>query len=79
MGSMNLEEFLLASKNPQSPLYVPQGEFKYVPLKGYKNVVPSFNGNFLPFFMRNVEVIKNMDVREDDTFVISYPKSGINT
>lgn len=59
-----------------SPYYVEEQEHDFVPVKGYKNGIKRIDGVLLPFHARNLTTVKNMDVRADDTFVISYPKSG---
>ena len=42
-----------------------------------KNGLKKSNGNYLPNYIRNLSIIKTMELRNDDTFVIGYPKSGM--
>lgn len=74
---MNYKELLSAMDDPSSAYFVPNGEFEMVSLKGFKYPVKSYRGYMLPPMCRNIEVVKTMSVRENDTFVITYPKSGI--
>lgn len=62
--------------DPNWEFYVPRENHEKVPIKGTKNGLQRINGLFLPQLCRNLSVIKNIDVREDDTFVVTYPKSG---
>lgn len=75
-SSMPLKELMIATNDTKSSFYVPKGDFIYKHLKGYTNDVQEYKGILLPFLCRNPEVVKDMEVREDDTFVITYPKSG---
>jgi hypothetical protein len=34
------------------------------------------NGKVIPSFIRNFDVVKNIMLRSDDTFIIGFPKSG---
>jgi hypothetical protein len=64
-------------KDPNSEYYVPETDFEYIPIKGTKRGVKSFKGHLFPIICRNATLAKTMKVREDDTFVITYPKSGL--
>ena len=45
-------------------------------IPGYKNGLKIANGSYLPMYVRNLSIIKSMELRDTDTFVIGYPKSG---
>ena len=32
--------------------------------------------SFAPYFVRNIDIIKNIRLRSSDTFIIGFPKSG---
>ena len=64
-------------EDPNSEFYVPRGKHEIVQVNGFRHGLQLIDGIHMPHLYRNRSVVKNMDVREDDTFVISYPKSGI--
>jgi len=69
--------FLTSDKN--SPFYVEDENLETVPVKGFSNGMKRAKPGsdiLLHIGVRNLSNIKNMKLRDDDTFVISYPKSG---
>lgn len=69
--------FIMRSKNdPNWEFYVPKDELENVTIKGTKFGLKRFNGYLLPQHCRNLSVVKSMEVKDDDTFVVTYPKSG---
>lgn len=56
--------------------YVELEEFERLELKSVKNGFKLRDG--VPFIdiVRNLSLVKNMEIREDDIFSIGYPKSG---
>lgn len=71
-----MHELMKEINDPNSQYYVPKEDFEFIPVKGTKAGVKSRNGHLVPILCRNLSVVKNMEVREDDTFVITFPKSG---
>ena len=62
-----------------SPFYVEDENLETVPVKGFSNGMKRAKPGsdiLLHIGVRNLTNIKNMKLRDDDTFVISYPKSG---
>ena len=62
-----------------SPFYVEDENLETVPVKGFSNGMKRAKPGsdiLLHIGVRNLSNIKNMKLRDDDTFVISYPKSG---
>lgn len=73
-SKMDMMEFMKGLNDPTSPFYVPPYEFEIIPYKGLKNGVKTYKGHILPFICRNPVVIKEIDVKETDTFVVTFPK-----
>ena len=73
---MDLKTILINLNDPNWEFFVPREKHEIVSIKGTRYGLKKINGLFLPQLCRNLSVIKNMDVREDDTFVVTYPKSG---
>lgn len=73
---MDLKTILIHLNDPNWEFFVPREKYEIVPIKGTRFGLKQINGLFLPQLCRNLSVIKKMDVREDDTFVVTYPKSG---
>lgn len=57
---------------------VPEEEFERVPVNGLKHGLKKRNNMYLPQIVRNVSAVQNAKIREDDLFVIGFPKSGKN-
>ena len=78
MASTKLDavKFMKGLNDPESPYYVPKQEHEMRPFKGLKDGIKIYKGLILPMVSRNVEIVKSMDVKPDDTFVVSFPKSG---
>lgn len=74
--NMDLIGFLQSMNDPNSPFYVPKFEFEMIPFKGLKHGLKRYNDHLLPMIVRNPTVVKNLEVRGDDTFVVTFPKSG---
>lgn len=72
----HIKAMMQAMNDKNSPFYVQPEQFEMVPVKGIEKGLKCRNGQYLPFLVRNLSVTKNMDVREDDTFVVTFPKSG---
>jgi hypothetical protein len=64
------------SFDKNSPYYVEQEEFERVDLPGVTRGYKKRDGILLSNMFRNMSLIKNMPIKEDDTFVVTYPKSG---
>lgn len=74
----NLLAFMKATNDPESPFYVPRYEhFGHISFKGLKHDLNVYQGYYLPAVCRNPLLVKNTNINETDTFVITYPKSGI--
>lgn len=74
---MDLKTIMISREDPNWPYYVPDANYEKVSVKGHRYGLRRLNGHYLPNLCRNLSVVKSMDVREDDTFVVTYPKSGI--
>ena len=56
--------------------YVEPEEFDRIELKSIKNGYKIRDGIPLTDMIRNLNLVKNMELRDDDVFSIGYPKSG---
>lgn len=74
---MDIFELTKALNDASHEFYVEREDFDLIPVKGYKNGLKYSGGIYLPLMFRNSQELKNMSLREDDTFVITFPKSGI--
>lgn len=74
----SFESVMMAVIDKNSPFHVPQDDFNMIAVKGTKNGIKNIDGHLVPMPCRSLRVVKSMEVREDDTFVIAFPKSGNN-
>jgi hypothetical protein len=71
-GELSFFEKLAFINDPTSKYYVEDKNYEISPMPGYKNVLAKklANGTIVPLFSRNMDIVKNMKLRSDDTFVI---------
>lgn len=70
-------DVMKAMNDKNSPFYVEVEQFEWIPVKGTLRGIKSQNGHLLPVMVRNLKVSKHLEVRNDDTFVVTFPKSGL--
>jgi hypothetical protein len=70
------KERIEGSSQELSKYYVEEEEFEWEPVEGTKNGLKKRDGIYFPMFIKNLSLIKDIEIRPDDIFVISYPKSG---
>jgi hypothetical protein len=63
-------------RDKNSAYYVEDENYEIEQIKGFKNGLKKHEGTYLSIIIRNVSLLKNIKLRENDTFVIGYPKSG---
>lgn len=59
-----------------SEFYVKQEVFESEQLKGFKESTNKYQGCYIANSIINMSNLKNMTVRNDDVFLVGYPKSG---
>lgn len=59
-----------------SEFYVEPEEFEIVEVKGCANGCKRRHGTFVSNMVTNLSVIKSLELRENDTIVVGFPKSG---
>lgn len=64
--------------DPTSPFYVEPEDFEKVSIDGLKYGLKIRDGILLPNFVRNLSMIKSLELRGDDTFILGFMKSGIH-
>lgn len=67
--SINLVNYFLETK-------IEEEGFENEQIPGLRLGLKKKDGCYLPNYVRNISVIKSLELRKDDTFVIGYPKSG---
>ena len=75
-SKIDIFTYMKGLNDPESPYYVPWQNSEIKPFKGLQNGIQLYKGHLLPRVCRNLEVVKSMEVKPDDTFVVTYPKSG---
>ena len=65
-------------KDPASEFYVKPEEFETQIVPGYKYPMKTKHGIFLFNDVVNITCIKELKIRPEDTFIIGFPKSGMN-
>ena len=51
-------------------------ETETVSVSSFKYDLKKRDGRYLPKYIRNLSLIKSLEIRSDDAFIIGYPKSG---
>ena len=64
-------------KDPKSELYIKPDEFETVNIAGFNDPLYTYDGTLLLKDITNISGLKNLELRNDDTFIIGFPKSGI--
>ncbi len=59
-----------------SKYYVPDLEYPVAQFNFLESNTKLIDNKPMPCYIRNLDVIKSMHVRSDDTFVVGCPKSG---
>lgn len=55
---------------------IEEEEFQNEKIDGLRLGLKVKDGCYLPNYVRNLSIIKSLELKKDDTFVIGYPKSG---
>ena len=71
-------EILGKRANSNSKYFVEDKNYKFVPVKGFKNGLKKIDDMHLNILNRNISLVRTMKLREDDVFICGFPKSGIN-
>lgn len=59
-----------------SPFYIQEEQFEIVDVDGFENGLKMRDGVYLPTYVRNLSMIKKLNVKKNDTIIIGFPKSG---
>lgn len=71
-----LEKYLKLLKDKSSDFYIEEQEFEKELFNGYLVEFKKCKSMLLPSMVINVDSIKTLELRQDDTFVVGFPKSG---
>jgi hypothetical protein len=71
-----LAERRLSRQDPSSPYFVNEENLEIVPVQGMSKGLKRVDDIYLPTLVKNLSLAKTIQVRNQDTFVIGYPKSG---
>lgn len=72
-----MDQELLNKLESNRDFYVEEEHFEIVPVVGYVKGFKRRDGILFSGLVNNLSVSKEINVRDDDTFVIGIPKSGI--
>jgi hypothetical protein len=61
-----------------SKYYVEDENYPIVPLKGVKKGLKKVDNMYLPVLIKNISLVRTMNVRPTDCFVTGYPRSGFS-
>lgn len=64
------------SKDPSSEFYIKPDEFDIETPEGFKGPVKKYQEILLMNEVTNISKLKDLKIRNDDTFIIGFPKSG---
>lgn len=63
-------------KDPNSEFYIKPDDFEIENIKGFNGPINKYDGILLMNEVVNISKLKNFKLRNDDIFVIGFPKSG---
>lgn len=70
------KQTVIQEMDKNSGYYVELEEFERVNPKAVKNGYKRRDGVNLPDIIRNLSLVKNLELRDGDVFSIGFPKSG---
>ena len=70
------KDFIKHMNDETSEYYVKREDFEYEQLHGYKDPTKKVNGLYIANAIINLSNLKTMTIRNDDVFLVGYPKSG---
>ena len=75
-NSYFISNILKQINDETSEYYVKQEVFEYEQLHGYKDPTKKVNELYIANAIINLSNLKTMTIRNDDVFLVGYPKSG---
>lgn len=75
MGNF-LQIGLHLESNKFSPFYVRPENFENVPIEGFQNGLKRREGVLLPTYVRNIDIVRKLNIKKNDAIVVGFPKSG---
>lgn len=76
LSKENANLIMHLSRNKESDFYVEPEQFEVVNVKGTKYGYKCRDGTLLMNTVQNLACVKNLELKNDDTFVIGFLKSG---
>jgi hypothetical protein len=77
MPNKEVVECFYLRADPSSEFFVEDKNYEVTQVKGMRNGLKKVDEIFVPLLIKNLDLVKQMRVKPDDTLVIGFPKSGI--
>jgi hypothetical protein len=76
MQNNKLLGYIYLRGDSTSQFFVEDKNYEVARVQGMRSGLKTVDDIYMPLLIKNLDLVKQMRVRSDDTFVIGFPKSG---